>query len=727
VTGLGDWQRANDEFLAAALQWLRARLDAHVPPGQAPGGPAQDAVLQPMSTPATASTGSAGRRWRTARLREGAEPEVPGSGAAAALPVGPRGLDEQAAAEAMEAAVDPGSPPALLQLAGRLGLTRFEQHTLLLCAAMELDPGMASRCAEASGDPQLDHPTFALALSTLPDPSWDVISPQRPLRHWRLIEISQQVGAPLVTSALRADERIVSYLKGLNHVDDRVDAVVVPVPRPAVRLPASQEAAVDAAVDALLAGLELGDTPSVQLLGDDERSAQLIGAEAAARLGLQLYRLPAGELTAAPVPLDVLAVLWTRESILLGAALMLDTHEVGSAETPSAVGRFLRRIGGPLLLAADEPWGGPVPPSHTVDVHRPTRAEQRAAWAETLGAPHMADVLAGQFNLDVGRIEEITLEVGQRGSVEHEAYAPSGDPGEQPSDGALRDRLWSACRMHTRPRMDALAQRWEAKASWEQLVLPEQELALLHRIADQVGHRSTVYESWGFGDQMNRGLGISALFAGPSGTGKTMAAEVIANDLQLDLYRIDLSAVVSKYIGETEKNLRRLFDAAEEGGALLFFDEADALFGKRSEVKDSHDRYANIETSYLLQRMESYGGVAVLATNMRSALDQAFLRRIRFVVSFAVPGLAERRAIWERTFPERTPTGALDLDRLAVLPATGAMIHSISLNAAFAAAHAGSQVTMPLLLDAARIEMRKLEIPFRERDLAWQAPEAVAP
>src|SRR3989440_8648996 len=156
---------------------------------------------------------------------------------------------------------------------------------------------------------------------------------------------------------------------------------------------------------------------------------------------------------------------------------------------------------------------------------------------------------------------------------------------------------------------------------------------------------------------MNRGLGISALFAGDSGTGKTMAAEVIANELRLNLYRIDLSAVVSKYIGETEKNLRRLFDTAEDGGAILFFDEADALFGKRSEVKDSHDRYANIEINYLLQRIEAYRGLAILATNMKSALDQAFMRRLRFVVDFPYPGVGERRAIWERVFPAEAAVG----------------------------------------------------------------------
>jgi SpoVK/Ycf46/Vps4 family AAA+-type ATPase len=234
---------------------------------------------------------------------------------------------------------------------------------------------------------------------------------------------------------------------------------------------------------------------------------------------------------------------------------------------------------------------------------------------------------------------------------------------------------------------------------------------------------------------MNRGFGISALFAGVSGTGKTMAAEVIANELRLNLYRIDLSQVVNKYIGETEKNLRRLFDAAEDGGAILFFDEADALFGKRSEVKDSHDRYANIEINYLLQRMESYRGLAILATNLKSALDPAFLRRLRFVVNFQFPSAADRRRLWSKAFMQheaaqnlpRPPLGDLDYDRLATLNLTGGHIHNVALNAAFMAAASGTSVTMPLILDAARTEYRKLDRPINEAEFKWIAPAAAAP
>jgi SpoVK/Ycf46/Vps4 family AAA+-type ATPase len=228
-----------------------------------------------------------------------------------------------------------------------------------------------------------------------------------------------------------------------------------------------------------------------------------------------------------------------------------------------------------------------------------------------------------------------------------------------------------------------------------------------------------VYETWGFAAKSSRGLGISALFAGASGTGKTMAAEVLANELHLDLYRIDLSSVVSKYIGETEKNLRRVFDAAESGGAILLFDEADALFGKRSEIKDSHDRYANIEVSYLLQRMEAYRGLAILTTNMKESLDTAFLRRIRFVVNFPFPDATQRAEIWRHIYPTTVPTEGIDVNKLAQLNVAGGNIRNIALNAAFLAAdERGAQsVRMKHLLRAARSEYAKLDKPLTDGEI----------
>jgi hypothetical protein len=266
--------------------------------------------------------------------------------------------------------------------------------------------------------------------------------------------------------------------------------------------------------------------------------------------------------------------------------------------------------------------------------------------------------------------------------------------------------------------LDDVAQRIEPAATWADIVLPDAQVAVLREMAGQLRQRDLVYEQWGFAAKSRRGLGITALFSGPSGTGKTMAAEVMANELSLALYRVDLSQVVSKYIGETEKNLGRVFDAAEDGRAILLFDEADALFGRRSEVKDSHDRYANVEISYLLQRMEAYRGLAILTTNMRSALDAAFLRRLRFVVTFPFPDASQRAEIWRRIFPPQTPTAGLQVDKLARLNVAGGNIRNIAMNAAFLAAGAGGPVSMAHLAHAARSECAKLERPIADGEIA---------
>jgi SpoVK/Ycf46/Vps4 family AAA+-type ATPase len=281
----------------------------------------------------------------------------------------------------------------------------------------------------------------------------------------------------------------------------------------------------------------------------------------------------------------------------------------------------------------------------------------------------------------------------------------------------LGQQLWEACRIQIRLDLDDLAQRIDPVSKWDDLVLPNPQKLLLKEIEVHVRQRTKVYDKWGFRTKGARGLGISALFVGGSGTGKTMAAEVLANALRLDLYRIDLSSVVSKYIGETEKNLRKVFDAAEAGGTILLFDEADALFGKRSEVKDSHDRYANIEVSYLLQRMEAYRGLVILTTNLKRSLDSAFMRRIRFVVEFPFPDAELRAEIWQRIFPLETPTDELAIDKLARLNIAGGNIRNIALNAAFRAADEGQPVHMTHLLSSARSEYAKLEKPLTENEI----------
>ncbi len=267
--------------------------------------------------------------------------------------------------------------------------------------------------------------------------------------------------------------------------------------------------------------------------------------------------------------------------------------------------------------------------------------------------------------------------------------------------------------------LSELADRIEPYAGWADLVLPEPSVQALRELAGQVRHRTTVYADWGMGGP--RGQGITALFTGESGTGKTLAAEVLAAELGLDLYRIDLASVVSKYIGETEKNLKRVFDAAESSDAVLLFDEADAIFGRRSEVRDSHDRYANLEISYLLQRMETYRGLAVLTTNLRGALDRSFMRRLRFVVPFPFPDAAARARIWRLMLPPRVPVSDLDFERLARLQLSGGNIRTVALNAAFLAADAGGPVSMAHLLSAARREYAKLEKPLTEAEIGGWA------
>jgi ATPase family associated with various cellular activities (AAA)/Winged helix domain, variant len=689
------WQRNNDAYLSAALQSLRTRLHRLA---SAPEPPA----IEPESKPA--------RTWFFQR-REEERPRL-------ALPPGdPSDAEIKRAAAQTAAAEDVEPPPALHILASRFGLSQFEREVLLLCAAIELDTRIAGLCAHAQQDPNRPYPTFALAMTLFDEPAWDVLSPERPLRYWRLIEINQPGAQALTSSPLRADERIVNYLKGLNYLDDRLTSLLTPFDSVAQQaLPPSQEAARATVEQIFRLAADDGGSPLVQLVGADPLSKQIVAQRAARALNLNLYRLPVELLPQQAAELETLARLWQRESILLPVALFLDAHEydgpakshdAGGPQVAAPLQRFLTRSRGVFLLSTREIRSGISPSIHAVEVEKPTPAEQQAAWAEAIGqdAGESPALLAGQFDLNASTIRQIVR---------------NSQPGAP--EGPIHDRLWKACLVSTGPRMDRLAQRLRPVATWDDIILPDEETDLLRQLAAQVAQRAQVYDQWGFRQRMNRGLGISALFVGESGTGKTMAAEVIANDLRLHLYRIDLSAVVSKYIGETEKNLRQLFDAAEDGGAILFFDEADALFGKRSEVRDSHDRYANIEVNYLLQRMEAYHGLAILATNMRNALDDAFTRRLRFVITFPFPGRVQRKAIWQHAWPAETPLAELDYNRLARLSLAGGNIANVALNAAFLAAERGSPVTMPLVLDAARAEYHKLERPINEGEFRWDEP-----
>jgi AAA+ superfamily predicted ATPase len=603
-------------------------------------------------------------------------------------------------------------PPALVTLASAFDLSPFECNTLLLCAGIELDAEMAALCAAAQGDPARPYPTFSLALAVLADAHWSALSPEAPLRRWRLIEIG---AGPLLTRApMRIDERVLHFLVGIDELDERLAVLVDPLAPVALDALVASQAVIAEQVAQAWSGRAPGaDLTVVQLCGSDS-DCRPVTAAAAGLLGLRAGSLPAERLPSSAADLDSVLRLWEREAVLSSlGVLMVDCEDPLPTETDSphtrgsAVSMLLERATGALILREAEPRRISHRPSIVLDVGHPTREEQIAVWQEALSDRALdreaLAAAAGQFSLSLPAIRAIAAEA--RAAM---ASPPAGLTASPPA-GDLGSVLWDLCRRRLRSALDGLAQRIDSNLRWDDLVLPAEQKRTLETIAAQLRQRSTVYDRWGFAEKSRRGLGISALFYGPSGTGKTMAAEVLASELRLDLYHIDLSRIVSKYIGQTERHLRRVFDAAEENGAILLFDEADSLFGTRSQVRDSHDRYANIEVSYLLQRMEAYRGLAVLTTNMRTALDAAFLRRIRFAVHFPFPDARLRATIWRQVFPAAAATLGLDPDRLARLNIAGGNIRNIALNAAFLAADAGEPVQMHHLHDAARAEYGKLE------------------
>jgi hypothetical protein len=574
-------------------------------------------------------------------------------------------------------------------------LSAFERDVLLLAAGVEMDARIAQRCAETQSVPHHDFATFGLALAILPEPHWSALTPVRPLRRWRLVEIDERDG--MTNARLRIDERVLHYLAGVNYLDNRLQPLVRSQ-SPPLALADTQRQISNAIVAAL--GNRPTVDPVILLHGDDADGQADVAAQAAAESGLQIYLMRAEDLPQSPPELDAFAILWQREAALAGLALLIET---GADEISKPVIRLAERLGCLLFIASREPLTL-TRTALSFRVDKPDAQEQRQLWEEAFGSA--AGRLNGSLNGIAAQFRLSARTILAKAQELHPAVLSHKEP------DAL---LWNACRRLGRTRLDNLAQHIEPAAAWDDLILPDPQKSLLRQIATHIRYRLKVYRDWGFGKGA-RGLGISVLFAGESGTGKTLAAEVLANTLHLDLYRIDLSSVVSKYIGETEKNLKRVFDAAEESGVILLFDEADALFGKRSEVKDSHDRYANIEVSYLLQRMEAYSGLAILTTNHKAALDSAFQRRLRFVVHFPFPDQAQRENIWRVTFPADTPLDGIDYAKLARLNVAGGTIRNIALSAAFFAAEANTTLGMAELLLGAHMEAAKHDKPYSDAE-----------
>ena len=687
------WEELNNVYLARELDLLRRRLRTLVE-----GRPLEPADPEPAA-PALPAGGRRRWFWRRHDTVEATPTAELGSETDVLTPL--MHLDGAGDVSQGESAPPEGYVPALTVLSERLGLTAFERSVLLLAAATELDPQAADLCAAAQGYDGRPTPSFGLALRLFDDPEWEALAPHRPLRRLQLVTL---LGSNSVVHAgLRADERVVNLLKGLDHLDERLIELLVPVAAgtPDQPVAGSHIAIVERILRrARAAG---GGRVVVSLAGPTSASKRIIAQAVVGELGAYVVRLPITNLPPPGAELTALIRLWERDSLLSPIALYLDAFDPDGGELPRdsivAARRLLSRVTGLVFVDSREAWSGLDGTAMVVDVANPTPEEQEAAWESILPeaqAP-LAQELAGHFDLDQLTIRDLAAAADEASSS-----------------------LWDEVRISQRPNLDLLGRRARATIGADELVLPDDILGQLERIKKQVRYRARVYNEWGLATRMSRGLGISALFAGESGTGKTLAAEIIAAELGLDLYRIDLSGVVSKYIGETEKNLRRVFDAAERGGTILCFDEADALFGKRSEVKDSHDRYANIEVNYLLQRMEEYRGLAILTTNMKTALDDAFRRRIRFMIDFPFPGPDDRERMWRRAFVPTLRTDRLDFAQLAQLTLSGGGIHNVAVNATFAAAADPDRtLTMPMVLDAARLEYRKNDLPMNETAFTW--------
>jgi hypothetical protein len=566
-------------------------------------------------------------------------------------------------------------------LADTFDLSSFERSLLLLAAAPDVDGSFARLLPDGKV-------TFGFALEKLPEPHWDALSTDSNLRRWELIRIT--AAGSLTHSPIRIDETVLMALLGVKATDEQLLALVEHVHFPDALAP-SHLALAKAVAGSWRKGL------AVNLVGPDAEVKREIFGHAARDLGLEAWSIQVSSFPPDAAGIFEIGRKWTRQAALHGAALLIEAADDGAHAS-----RFSRGLRTPCVVSSVD--RAPNFTGISLDVGPLERRESAQIWTSALGerAMHLngvLDALVEQFSVPMSEIPGLVSLAEQ-------------------AEGPFSQALWQAAREASRRRLDDLALRLQSQVSWEDIVLPEETTAVLKEVVANVRNRSKVLGEWGFGDRISRGLGVAALFHGPSGTGKTLAADVLANELGLDLFRIDLASIVSKYIGETEKNLRRIFDAAERCGAVLLFDEADALFGKRTEVKDSHDRYANIEVGYLLQRMESYRGIAILTTNMKEAFDPAFLRRIRFVVQFPFPGEGEREKIWRRCIPSKAPLKGVALDRLAKLSVPGGNIRNISLSAAYLASEEGCAIQMRHFLAATRSEYSKIERPLTDSEVA---------
>ncbi|HUS12538.1 MAG TPA: AAA family ATPase, partial [Pyrinomonadaceae bacterium] len=623
--------------------------------------------------------------------------------------------------------------PSLTWLARSFDLTLFDLDVILLTLATELDLRYERIIAYLQDDVTRRRPSVDLALNLFCSSADEKLArranfaPEAPLIRQELIRLlpdQSHNAPPLLAHYLKLDEQITTLLLGQRTLDPRLSSFCE------IRQPTTN-------LDALPLGSDVKQALRLLVLRARENSQPLrfhfsgsckadkrLAAEAissAASMPLLIVDLNRALTSEAEFERCLKRVF--RQGQFQDAVVYLDGGDALEGDSRSLPARLLAanllRFDGIAVIDATQR----NPQVQTADSNEslglievefsiPGFPLRRECWQVNLQAANVnlaekeLELLAGRFCLTPAQVSHAVAYACNRSLWRTAADASPNTSAARPT---LSD-LCSAARTQSQDQLGTLARKIDPVYSWDDIVLPKEILDQLRELCSRVAQRHRVLGEWGFGRKLSLGKGTGALFAGPSGTGKTMAAEIVANELELDLYKIDLSGVVSKYIGETEKNLDRIFTTAENANAILFFDEADALFGKRSEVRDSHDRYANIEISYLLQKMEQYEGVAILATNLRQNLDEAFLRRLQFVVEFPFPDEVHRRRIWQTLFPPEAPRDKeIDFDSLAQqFRLAGGNIKNIVMGSAFLAAADGRHISMSHLLQSAKREYQKL-------------------
>ena len=616
-------------------------------------------------------------------------------------------------------------------------LDRTEELCLLLCLAPEIDSRYAKVFAFLQDDVTRKQPSIELALKLFCKDTEESLLKRRlfssgsSLFSNRLLQLAQPSDKqlPLPQRSLKIDDRIASFLLQTPQLDECLlnwVELITPATEQ-VYAPLAEEiiSRTLRLVENSISGKETSVRPLIHLYGRPGSGRRSLAVMAGRHAGLPLLiadarRIPNGEMPEADY-------LWRlcREALLLPAIILVEHfdellqdnrhRELASLIETARYFSPVTFLSGRALWKPDNPehfclsLECPVPDATTrIDVWR----DQLQNKCEEFGDSDLVE-LSSKFRFTAGQIHQ-TVKTAQ-----HRAYWE-----KQSSNGLTPTLINEAARTIATPSLMGLGRKIETQFTWDDIVLPDNQLTQLKEIASHAKRAQVIFESWGFGRNFSYGRGIAALFEGQSGTGKTMAASIIGRGLGLDVYQIDLASVVSKYIGETEKNLSRIFAEAQDSNAVLFFDEADALFGKRSEVKDAHDRYANIETAYLLQRMEEYSGIVILATNMKQNLDEAFVRRMRFIIHFPFPNDEDRERIWEKVFPENAPM-AEDVNFRWLsrkLKITGGNIKNISLRAAFLALERNEQIGMNSLIEAARRENEKIGKLDGLGDLRWREP-----